>query len=292
MAFCRKAHAPGSLRSRQPGHRRQDVGVLDQFEGGRPTAAVLLQLVLAGRAPAANRPPPPWRRRSRAPGPGAAPRRASGSALLTSIRDHMARRGQMHRARPPGSRGRTASAAARAMAKPILPLEWLVMPRTGSMASKVGPAVTRTLRPGQTPWAGRIRSARRAVPPLPACGRRPLRHRPGHPPPGPSTVTPSALQLRHVATAWRGGSTSRGSWPAPPAAGSARSDAPDTAGSTAHRPGPCASLAMKSALAGATTNGIGMARQVDMGHVGWTRAGPHWLTLNGPIGQAPASSPR
>jgi membrane protein YqaA with SNARE-associated domain len=36
------------------------------------------------------------------------------------------------------------------MAKPILPLEWLVMPRTGSMASKVGPAVTSTLRPASS----------------------------------------------------------------------------------------------------------------------------------------------
>ena len=37
-----------------------------------------------------------------------------------------------------------AARAAAAMAKPILPLERLVMPRTGSMASKVGPALTST----------------------------------------------------------------------------------------------------------------------------------------------------
>ena len=37
-----------------------------------------------------------------------------------------------------------ASRAARAIAKPILPEEWLVMPRIGSSASKVGPAVTST----------------------------------------------------------------------------------------------------------------------------------------------------
>jgi hypothetical protein len=36
------------------------------------------------------------------------------------------------------------------MAKPILPLEWLVMPRTGSMASNVGPAVTSTFCPAST----------------------------------------------------------------------------------------------------------------------------------------------
>jgi hypothetical protein len=35
------------------------------------------------------------------------------------------------------------------MAKPILPLDRLVMPRTGSMASKVGPAVINTLFAGQ-----------------------------------------------------------------------------------------------------------------------------------------------
>jgi hypothetical protein len=41
-------------------------------------------------------------------------------------------------------------AAARAMAKPILPDEWLVMPRIGSSASKVGPAVTSTFWPASS----------------------------------------------------------------------------------------------------------------------------------------------
>jgi hypothetical protein len=71
---------------------------------------------------------------------------------------HLACRNHVHAPAPPRGVGRCtgpatrvtsapASRAARAMAKPILPLEWLVMPRTGSIASKVGPAVTSTCWP-------------------------------------------------------------------------------------------------------------------------------------------------
>lgn len=52
-----------------------------------------------------------------------------------------------------------ASWAARAMANPILPLERLVRPRTGSMASKVGPALTSTCWPASgLGWKKRVRS--------------------------------------------------------------------------------------------------------------------------------------
>jgi hypothetical protein len=94
-----------------------------------------------------------------------------------------------------------ASRAARAMAKPILPEEWLVMPRIGSSASKVGPAVITTLRPASSlGWKKAMRSSSKScgssMRPSPvspqACG----------PLPTPSKVAPSAASctmLRWVA---------------------------------------------------------------------------------------------
>ena len=89
-----------------------------------------------------------------------------------------------------------ASRAARASAKPILPDERLVMPRTGSMASKVGPAVSSSLRPASgLGWKKAISASRISA----ASSMRPAPVSPQacSPLAGPSRVTPSA---RRVAT--------------------------------------------------------------------------------------------
>ena len=143
-----------------------------------------------------------------------------------------------------------ASAAARAMANPILPLDRLVMPRTGSSASKVGPAVTSTCRPCSTlGWKKAMTASRSSsgssIRPSPvspqACA----------PCPGPSSTAPSATTwatLRCVAgcdhiSRFIAGATSN----AQRSRGRARHS---SANSSEARP--CANCAMKSALAGAT----------------------------------------
>jgi hypothetical protein len=162
---------------------------------------------------------------------------------------HVARRGQVHRAGHQRDL-RAGLGAARAMAKPILPLEWLVMPRTGSMASKVGPAVTSTLRPASSlGWKKAISSSHSsvgfehaAVADL-AAG---LVARAG-----PSTGTVGA-QLRHVALRGRVGPHlavhRRGHQQRAALGGRARHSRLSSSSAR-----PWASLAMKSALAGATS---------------------------------------
>ena len=144
-----------------------------------------------------------------------------------------------------------ASRAARAMAKPILPLLWLVMPRTGSMASKVGPAVTTTR------WPSSGLGARKAInssSSSPASSMRPSPNSPQawSPCATPSTKAPSCatcIRLRCVAgcahiSRFMAGPSSSGTRFSGRARHSSASSSPAL---------PCASCAMKSALAGATT---------------------------------------
>ena len=73
------------------------------------------------------------------------------------------------------------SSAASAIATPIRPVERLPMKRTGSIASRVPPAVTTTCRPGQVGVAGRTdqgRARRRVGARGPGDRRRPRRPRP------------------------------------------------------------------------------------------------------------------
>jgi hypothetical protein len=89
------------------------------------------------------------------------------------------------------------------MAKPILPLLWLVMPRTGSMASKVGPGRDQHLLAGQhlgLEEGDQSSSSSRA----PACGRRRSRRRPARPAHAQHGGAVGA-QLRHVALGGRVG---------------------------------------------------------------------------------------
>ena len=94
-----------------------------------------------------------------------------------------------------------ASRAARAIAKPILPLDRLVMPRTGSIGSKVGPAVMSTRWPSSAlGWKNAVSSSSSS----PASSMRPSPTSPQawSPLSGPSTVVPSVrswARLRWVA---------------------------------------------------------------------------------------------
>jgi hypothetical protein len=189
-------------------------------------------------------------------------------ADCTSTAPHTTRCGQRHRPCHQCDIA-PASCAARAMAKPILPLDRLVMPRTGSMASKVGPAVTSTCCP-PAPWAGRMRSRPAATPAAPTCGHHPFRHRPGRPCPHPIHVQPSAAIAPHCA-GWPGGPTSRGSWRVQAAAAHcprARQahQAQQVIGAAVHQFG------HKVCAARRNQNGIGLTAQVDMRHVVGSRA--------------------
>ena len=94
------------------------------------------------------------------------------------------------------------------------------MPRTGSIASNVGPAVTSTRLPGEELRLARGDRPRRRSPRAPACGPSPVSPQAWSPLAGPRIATPSARELRDVAL--RGGVVPhlRGSSPARPAAGS------------------------------------------------------------------------
>src|SRR5450631_2688163 len=141
-----------------------------------------------------------------------------------------------------------ASAQACASAKPILPELELVMPRTGSMVSNVGPAVSSTRLPARCFGcahainAARISSGSSMRP-------SPISPHAWSPLPGPRICTPSARScaaLRCVAAAvhicrFIAGATSKPQSRARQSVESRSSAAP------------CASLAMKSADAGATT---------------------------------------
>ncbi|MCY1524695.1 hypothetical protein D9M68_596410 [compost metagenome] len=144
-----------------------------------------------------------------------------------------------------------ASRAARAMAKPILPDEWLVMPRIGSSASKVGPAVTSTFCPASSlGWKKAVMSSS-------SCAGSSMRPSPVSPQacqplPTPSTVAPSAdtcIRLRCVAgwahiSRFMAGAINSGTR----SVGRARHS---RLSSSSERP--CTSRAMKSALQGAST---------------------------------------
>ena len=143
-----------------------------------------------------------------------------------------------------------ASCAARASAKPILPLDRLVMPRTGSMASKVGPAVISTRLPAsRLGWKKAISSSRSSA----GSSMRPSPTSPQawSPLAGPSSKAPSASNcsaLRRVAgwahiSRFIAGASSKGTR----SIGRARQSRPSRSSAR-----PCARRAMKSALAGAT----------------------------------------
>jgi hypothetical protein len=113
-------------------HLGQDVGVLDEVQRGttpEPSFLIFCSACVAGRQSATAA----VAMKILAP---ALLHRGASRADCTSTRARRAawaghRAGHQRDLAP-------ASRAARAMAKPILPLERLVMPRTGSMASKVG----------------------------------------------------------------------------------------------------------------------------------------------------------
>ena len=138
------------------------------------------------------------------------------------------------------------SAQACASAKPILPELELVKPRTGSSASKVGPAVSTTRLPASNfGWNEAIKASKISV----GSSMRPSPTSPQACAPlaGPSTPTPSArncAMLRTVAGCshiWRF------------MAGATRSGQSRARHRVVNRssPKPCTSLAMKSAVAGA-----------------------------------------
>ena len=146
-----------------------------------------------------------------------------------------------------------ASRAARAMAKPILPLDRLVMPRTGSIASKVGPAVTSTLLPASRLGWKKRDDVLQQLGRLPACGRRRSRRRPGRRCRRRGCAAPSArscAMLRCVAgcahiSRFIAGASSSGTV----SIGRARHIRLSSSSAR-----PCSSLAMKSALPGATSD--------------------------------------
>ena len=138
-----------------------------------------------------------------------------------------------------------------------------------------GPSGDQHALAGQTLWAGRRPPGPRTTRWLRACGHRRFRRRPGRPQPGPGSCCRRRAAAPDCA-AWPDAPTSRGSLPAPAAAGSVRSAAPDTAGSATRRPGPCASLAMKSALAGATSTASASRVRLMCAMALGSRAS-HWL---------------
>ena len=140
--------------------------------------------------------------------------------------------------------------AARAMAKPILPLERLVRPRTGSMASNVGPAVTTTRRPANV--CG-VSAAMTSSSSSGACSMRPSPVSPQAcaPKPTASTRAPSAAACRtlrcvagcdHISRFMAGASSSGAR-----SRGRARHSSESKSSAR-----PAARRARKSALAGAT----------------------------------------
>ena len=116
------------------------------------------------------------------------------------------------------------------------------------------------------PWAGRRRSARRAVPPARACGRRRSRRRPGRRLPGPSTVAPSARScatLRCVAgcahiSRFIAGATSSGQR----SIGRARHSRLSRSSAR-----PCSELGDEVGAGRRDQHRVGLARQVDVRHV-------------------------
>jgi hypothetical protein len=172
-----------------------------------------------------------------------------------------------------------ASAAARAMAWPILPELRLVMPRTGSIASKVGPAVTSTRLPASTPlpnspetasWISTGSSMRPGPTSPQACS----------PASGPRMSTPSVrswARLRwvaacaHISRFIAGATASR----------QVRARQRVASRSSAR---PWARRARKSAEAGATQDESGLARKLDVVHAAAARGIPQ-RGLHRPAGQ-------
>ncbi len=160
------------------------------------------------------------------------------------------------------------------MAKPILPLDRLVMPRTGSMASKVGPAVISTRLPARRlGWKKATSSSHSSA----ASSMRPSPTSPQawSPAAGPRMMLPSArscARFRCVAgcahiSRFMAGASSSGQL----SIGRARHSR--LSNSSAR---PCASLAMKSALAGAT-NTASAARVRLMCAMALGSRMSHWL---------------
>ena len=110
-----------------------------------------------------------------------------------------------------------ASAAAAATAYPIFPVLWLVRKRTGSSASLVGPAVTRTSTPSSAPPRNRA-ATRAAISSGSSIRPGPISPHAWSPSPGPSISTPrssSASTFARVALACHicwfiAGATTRG----------------------------------------------------------------------------------
>ena len=143
--------------------------------------------------------------------------------------------------------------------------------QVGDAAHRVDRLVGRARRsPAPTgrpaPWAGRTRSGRRAVRRASSMRPSPISPHAWSPAAGPSTMAPSAITcatLRCVAgwahiSRFIAGATSNGHV----AIGRARQARLSSSSAR-----PCASLAMKSALAGATISASACAREVDVGHV-------------------------
>ena len=269
--------------------RGEDVGVLGQLEARHRLAAVLLDLLVGERRPGASRRPPRSRRRRRGAAPAASPRRASRCAVPTSMR--RTPRGVGRCTGPATSvTSAPASAAARAIAKPILPLERLVMPRTGSIGSKVGPAVISTaLARQQLRLEERDQLGEQLARPR-ACGRRRSRRRPGRRWPGRAPSRRRRAAARRCAAS-PDAPTSRGSSPA------RRSSGQRSIGRARHSrlsrssARPCTSLAMKSALAGATSTASASRVRLMCAMLFGSRAS-HWLVYDRRGSTAPASSPR
>ena len=182
------------------------------------------------------------------PGSSAATASIIGSAVSTSTRSTPG--GVATFTGPATSTTRApARRAASATAKPILPELRLVMNRTGSMRSRVGPAVTTTLRPASAPVPGSSRKTASTIASGSSIRPGPVSPQACPPAAGPRISTPrerSRSTLARVAafdhiSRFMAGATAIGASVARHRVAS-RSSA-----------SPCARRAMKSALAGATT---------------------------------------
>ena len=138
------------------------------------------------------------------------------------------------------------------------------MPRTVSIASNVGPAVTITLRPGEL--LGREEREARLAASSSGSSMRPMPTSPHAWSPARGPEDRDAVGAKRGDVALRGGVVPHldGSSRAPPAAGSC---ARGTRWRAGRRQMPCASLAMKSALRGRDDDRVHAARELDVRHV-------------------------
>ncbi len=173
-----------------------------------------------------------------------------------------------------------ASRAACATAKPILPELRLLMKRTGSMGSRVGPAVISTRRPLNTPLGTRVESASAASSVGSSMRPAPTSPQAWSPVPGPNTCTPRSLSratlawvaaFAHICWFMAGAS----------AIGAAVARQVVASRSSARPP---ASRARKSARRRGDQHQIGPAGQFDVAH--------RRLRASGPTGPCAPAAPR